>query len=106
MLLLPFRLAYLSRRAAGAQGQARCSPGRAGGELHQPASHRASPLAAPEIDYDVYAEGEAGGLGTLNLVSTAGEPDLPHRLEHELSGGELILNLRAEGPPRGSSQGR
>jgi hypothetical protein len=42
---------------------------------------------------------EAGGLGVLNLVSTAGEPDLSHRLEHELSGGELILNLRAEGPP-------
>lgn len=44
-------------------------------------------------------DGEAGGLGMLNLVSTAGEPDLSRRLEHELSGGELILNLRAEGPP-------
>ena len=44
-------------------------------------------------------DGEAGGLGTLNLVSTAGEPDFSRRLEHELSGGELILNLRAEGPP-------
>ena len=42
---------------------------------------------------------EAGGLGMLNLVSTAGEPDSSHRLEHALSSGELILNLRAEGPP-------
>ncbi len=109
--------------------------------------------AAPDVDYDVYAEGEAllgwlnstvrlsaaqsfdgnlllleltrrirgrlagesieiahlkmtlmpdreaGGLGVLNLVSTAGEPDVSHRLEHDLSGGELILNLRAEGSP-------
>jgi Ni2+-binding GTPase involved in maturation of urease and hydrogenase len=42
---------------------------------------------------------DAGDLGMLNLVSTAGEPDLSHRLKRELSGGELILNLRAEGPP-------
>ncbi len=42
---------------------------------------------------------EADGLGLLNLVSTAGEPVFSRTLAHTLSGGELILNLRAEGPP-------
>jgi Ni2+-binding GTPase involved in maturation of urease and hydrogenase len=44
-------------------------------------------------------DGEAGDLGMLNLVGTAGEPRLSRTLARPLSGGELILNLRAEGPP-------
>ncbi len=44
-------------------------------------------------------EDGARDLAVLNLVSSASEPDLSHALEHELCGGELVLNLRAEGPP-------
>jgi G3E family GTPase len=115
------------------------------------AADRAS-RAAPQVDYDAYAEGEAllgwlngtirlsaaepfdgnlflleltrrirsslarasieiahlkstltpdgaGDLGMLSLVSTAGDPGFAHRLKRELSSGELILNVRAEGPP-------
>jgi G3E family GTPase len=114
----------------------------------EPGSHR-----PPEVDYDMYAEGESllgwlnstvrmsagvpfdgnrllmdlalrirrtlaaesvevahlkmtltadrdvGQVGTLNLVGTAREPELPQALEHGLSAGELVLNLRAEGRP-------
>jgi len=42
---------------------------------------------------------EADGPGTLNLVSTAGEPAFSRILAHAVSGGEMILNLRAEAPP-------
>jgi G3E family GTPase len=38
-------------------------------------------------------------LGVLNLVRTDGRPDTPYRLAEDISGGELILNLRAEGDP-------
>lgn len=38
-------------------------------------------------------------LGVLNLVRTDGRADTPYRLAEDLSGGELILNLRAEGDP-------
>jgi Ni2+-binding GTPase involved in maturation of urease and hydrogenase len=109
--------------------------------------------APPEVDYDVYAEGEArlgwlngaagltarepfdGNLlllelarrirsrlsaesveiahlkmtlapdeaaarpGVVNLLGTDREPELPRALESRLSRGELLLNLRAEGPP-------
>ena len=43
--------------------------------------------------------GETGELGALHLVGGSQEAELPYRLKRELSGGELILNLRAEGPP-------
>ncbi|MQA28609.1 MAG: cobalamin biosynthesis protein P47K [Luteitalea sp.] len=38
-------------------------------------------------------------LGVLNLVRTDGRSESPHRLAEDLTGGELILNLRAEGDP-------
>jgi hypothetical protein len=109
--------------------------------------------APPEVDYDVYADGEAllgwlngsaavtapepfdcnlwllelarrirGSLSAgrfeiahlkvtlapgdgaphpavLNLVSSQAEPVLSHTLERKLSGGELLINARAEAPP-------
>ena len=38
-------------------------------------------------------------LAVLNLVRTDGLAESPHRLAEELSDGELIVNLRAEGDP-------
>ncbi len=38
-------------------------------------------------------------LAVLNLVRTDGRPESPHRLAEELTDGELIVNLRAEGDP-------
>jgi G3E family GTPase len=38
-------------------------------------------------------------LAVLNLVRTDGRAETPHRLADELTRGELILNLRAEGDP-------
>jgi len=38
-------------------------------------------------------------LGVLNLVRTDGTAESPHRLAEELTDGELIVNLRAEGDP-------
>jgi Ni2+-binding GTPase involved in maturation of urease and hydrogenase len=38
-------------------------------------------------------------LAVLNLVRTDGLAESPHRLAETLTGGELILNLRAEGDP-------
>lgn len=108
---------------------------------------------APEVDYDLYAEGEAllgwfnctarlsseapfdgnavlreiahliqhrlaarglevahlkmtlnpdedgSDIGVCNLVHSDGHPEQPHLLREPLSGGELIVNLRAEGDP-------
>lgn len=42
---------------------------------------------------------EVGDLAVLNLVSNDREPELSHILEDDLVGGELIVNLRAEGSP-------
>jgi G3E family GTPase len=42
---------------------------------------------------------EAGDLGVVNLVRTDGQPELSHTLHEKLEGGELIVNLRAEGEP-------
>ena len=38
-------------------------------------------------------------LAVLNLVRTDGRSESPHRLAEELTEGELIVNLRAEGDP-------
>ncbi len=38
-------------------------------------------------------------LAVLNLVRTDGRAELPHRLADDLTDGELIVNLRAEGDP-------
>lgn len=42
---------------------------------------------------------EGSDLAVLNLVRTDGRAEAPHRLEEELTDGELIVNLRAEGDP-------
>jgi len=42
---------------------------------------------------------EAGDLAVLNLVGSDREPELSHTLTDDLTSGELIVNLRAEGDP-------
>jgi Ni2+-binding GTPase involved in maturation of urease and hydrogenase len=42
---------------------------------------------------------DVGDIGVLNLVSSDREAELSHTLHDGLSGGELIVNLRAEGAP-------
>jgi Ni2+-binding GTPase involved in maturation of urease and hydrogenase len=41
----------------------------------------------------------AGDIGALNLVGSDREPEWTHSLHDELTSGELIVNLRAEGSP-------
>ena len=43
--------------------------------------------------------GEGNDLAVLNLVRTDGRAEALHRLEEDLTDGELIVNLRAEGDP-------
>lgn len=45
------------------------------------------------------APDEGHDLAVLNLVRTEGRAEAPHRLDEDLSEGELIVNLRAEGDP-------
>jgi G3E family GTPase len=40
-----------------------------------------------------------GDLAVLNLVASDREPEMSHVLQDDLDSGELIVNLRAEGPP-------
>ena len=42
---------------------------------------------------------EGNDLAVLNLVRTDGDAESPHQLAEDLAGGELIVNLRAEGNP-------
>lgn len=42
---------------------------------------------------------DGGDIGVLNLVRNDGTPELSHILKEPLEGGQLILNLRAEGDP-------
>jgi G3E family GTPase len=42
---------------------------------------------------------EAGDIAVLNQVGSDREPEMSHALQADLSSGELILNLRAEGDP-------
>lgn len=42
---------------------------------------------------------EAGDIAVLNLVGSDREPELSHTLQDDLTSGELIVNLRAEGDP-------
>jgi Ni2+-binding GTPase involved in maturation of urease and hydrogenase len=44
---------------------------------------------------------EGTDLAVLNLVRTEGRAEAPHRLDGDLTDGELIVNLRAEGDPEG-----
>ena len=43
--------------------------------------------------------GEGGDIGALNLVATDRDPEISHLLQDDIEGGELIVNLRAEGEP-------
>jgi G3E family GTPase len=42
---------------------------------------------------------EGGDIGVVNLVRSDAAPEVAHRLREGLSGGELIVNLRAEADP-------
>jgi G3E family GTPase len=42
---------------------------------------------------------DVGDLAVMNLVGNDRDPELSHRLQDELTSGELIVNLRAEGDP-------
>jgi Ni2+-binding GTPase involved in maturation of urease and hydrogenase len=43
--------------------------------------------------------GELRDLAVINLVGNDRQPELSHRLQDDLVSGELVVNLRAEGPP-------
>lgn len=45
------------------------------------------------------APDEGNDLAVLNLVRTDAQPEMPYRLADDLTAGELIVNLRAEGDP-------
>ena len=61
------------------------------------------PLAGAGIEiahFKMTISPDAGNdLAVLNLVRTHGRAETPHQLAEELTNGELILNLRAEGDP-------
>jgi Ni2+-binding GTPase involved in maturation of urease and hydrogenase len=123
------------------------------GWFHRVVSSEPDSRPAPDVDYDMYAEGEAllgwfnatfrvtgsrpfdgnlllvelgrqvrtgllaehleiahfkmtltpdenvGDIAVANLVGSDREPELSHTLQAELTSGELIVNLRAEGDP-------
>jgi hypothetical protein len=69
-------------------------------------------LLAERIQHELAAEGieiahfkmtlspdTGSDLAVLNLVRTDGRAESPHQLAEELTDGELIVNLRAEGDP-------
>lgn len=62
-----------------------------------------SRLAARDIEIAHFkmtlAPDTGNDLAVLNLVRTAARAETPHRLADDLTHGELILNLRAEGDP-------
>ena len=45
------------------------------------------------------APSEGNDLAVLNLVGGDGTPESLHRLQDDIEGGDLIINLRAEGDP-------
>jgi G3E family GTPase len=46
-----------------------------------------------------FAPDTGNDIAVLNLVRTDTRPELPHRLSEEVTQGEMLLNLRAEGNP-------
>jgi Ni2+-binding GTPase involved in maturation of urease and hydrogenase len=42
---------------------------------------------------------DGGDIGVLNLVRNEGQPEMSHLLREPVEGGQLIINLRAEGDP-------
>ena len=65
------------------------------------ACRRGSPAPGIEIaHFKMTLSPDTGSdLAVLNLVRTDGRAESPHRLAEELTDGELIVNLRAEGDP-------
>jgi Ni2+-binding GTPase involved in maturation of urease and hydrogenase len=58
--------------------------------------------APPEIAHfkmTLTADDGLGDLAVLNLVGSDRQPELSHTLQDDTTGGELIVNLRAEGSP-------
>jgi Ni2+-binding GTPase involved in maturation of urease and hydrogenase len=60
------------------------------------ADHR---LEIAHFKMTLMPEGDLGGVGVLNLVSSDRMPELSHRLQDDIAEAELIVNLRAEGDP-------
>jgi Pyruvate/2-oxoacid:ferredoxin oxidoreductase delta subunit len=75
------------------------SSGRRGAD-RRPAERRRHRDRAPEDD--AVAGGGDADLAVLNQVRNEHVAELSHSLDGELSRGELIVNLRAEGDPRAS----
>jgi archaeosine-15-forming tRNA-guanine transglycosylase len=71
--------------------------------LQQLASRVQHALAAQGLEVAHFkmtlAPDTGNDLAVLNLVTTEGRAELPHRLADALTSGELIVNLRAEGDP-------
>jgi hypothetical protein len=71
--------------------------------LSELAATMQSQLAAADIEiahFKMTLTPDTGNdLAVLNLVRTEGRAESVHRLAEELTGGELIVNLRAEGDP-------
>src|SRR5262245_4831435 len=60
---------------------------------------RAEHLEIAHLKMTLTPDDNVGDLAVLNLVGTDREAELSHRLQDDLAGGELIVNLRAEGAP-------
>jgi len=71
--------------------------------LREFADHVRGELAAADIEIAHFkmtlAPDTGSDLAVLNLVGTDGRPESPHQLAEDLTDGELIVNLRAEGDP-------
>lgn len=66
------------------------------------ALHAALAAERPEIAHckmTLAPDDEIGDLAALNVVGNDREPELSHTLQDEVTSGELIINLRAEGDP-------
>ena len=66
-------------------------------EIHQALAAEAIEIA--HLKMTLMPAEEGGDIGVLNLVSTDRKAELSHSLREPLEGGELIINLRAEGDP-------
>ena len=66
-------------------------------EIHQALAAEAIEIA--HLKMTLLPAEEGGDIGVLNLVSTDRKAELSHSLREPLEGGELIINLRAEGDP-------
>ena len=72
--------------------------------LHQLTDEVRTRLAAADVEIAHFKmtlspDEDAGDIGVINLVRGDADAFMAHTLAAELSGGELIVNLRAEGDP-------